>query len=775
MRRPLLHCAVFFCAGLALAGYFPAALSAAAAFFFILLAALSGKRKILPHIALYLALFFFGCAYITSYNALPADHVASFASDAGNPVTVTGTIADDPVRKNALFGKKKVSFTLAVSSVGDRAARGLVKTDIFTDSADDGLRFADKVSVSGTLSAPRPFRNRGIFDYSRYLRQRNIYTLLDANGAHSFLIIARDCANGVELGAHAFRTAVNAAIDRYVDNRYSAFLKAILVGERSSLDSSVTDDFVKTGTVHVIAISGLNIALIAGIFLAIFGVCGVRKKINLAITSAAIVFYCVAAGANPPVVRATVMFVMASLAYILERDADILNSLGAAAIFILLANPNELYGPSFQLSFASIIGIAALAPRIEAVFAPRANFLVKGIAVSAAAMAAVWPLVAKYFNIISPVALAANLVIVPALFVITAVSLVFMFFNMIGFDIALVCLGGLLSLLTQATFYVNRLFAAIPFAYFRTAAPSLPFIAFYYAALCAFVCLKRKKEVILCALIAANIFVWKDSGPARAPRELRMTFIDVGAGDSTLIEFPNRMTMLIDAGFGGIEGFADTARLVVAPVLWNKGIRRLDAVVCTHFHADHAGGMIYIIDNFGIGCAMDAGSPATSDAHIYNRYRKAVNARSVRRLKIYAGDEITGFGEARLYVLNPPEDTESRDANEDSIALKLVYADFSALMCGDISSGAMTAMSSYADLLKSDLIKIPHHGGSVGDEQAAAYFLKEVSPKAAVISSSRQRAQGQKDIYSGFPVFTTKNDGALEAVTDGKTFSIIKN
>jgi len=804
LKRPILYCAISFCIGITLGNIsIPILCSVSLCFISIILAAILSKNNILSHIFLYLALIFFGAAYYQNYNILPDNHIANYAAEDGTRVMIKGRIEDDPVVKKAFYGKQKVSFLvqaqelrlLRPATFGGEARNdeqdgvfprydnwqkvtGLIKTDVYSDEKPDNLGFGDEIVIAGRLSRPEGLKNPGLFDYSRYLAIKNIYAALSVSENSPVKALSGGRINPVIGWAYRVRRNIRDAITRYCGKRYSGFLNAILIGERTELDSSITDDFVKTGTVHVIAISGLNIALVAGIFLMIFKLLGIRKKSNLILTSLAIVFYCFVAGSSPPVVRATVVFVIASLGFCLTRESDMLNSLSLAAFLILLANPKELFDPSFQLSFGSVISIISFAPGIEEAFGKRTNYITKSAAVSIAASIGVFPIVARYFNIVSPIAVLANLVIVPALFVLTMASFVFLSLNLVGAVCCLGWMGKILSVLTWATFYINHLFAQIPLSYIRIPAPSPFFIFAYYAILAYIFFGKTRKYVSIVVLIVLSISVWTGDLSYNG-RQLRIVFLDVGKGDSAIVQFPVSGTMLVDGGSGGVEGMADTGKSVVAPYLWNNGIRRLDAVVVTHFHEDHLGGLLYILENFKVGCVIDNGEPSFADMALYEKYTEIVKKNKIRRMIVNDGDEITGFGHAKIFVLNPVKAARDTDPNDSSLVLKIIYNDFSALFCGDISSRVMDRMMAYGDFLKSDIVKIPHHGGDVGDKIVAKRFFDLVSPRVSVTSAggryrfSKISKKTQELVDSLDSInYQTKKQGAISVISDGEHFKV---
>ena len=784
-KRPILYCAISFCAGIYLASLFniPVVYSSILCLILVLLAAVFVKKNIPSHLFLYFALLLFGSAYYQNSLTLPADHIANFATEIDNKIYLRGIVVDDPVLKKISNNRNRTSFILNAKWLKreslEQNISGLVKVDIYTDEAPMAPQTGDELILYGNLSAPEGLKNPGLFDYSQYLKIRHIYAIMSVSGNNSVKVMRNGPANSLIRRAFFVRRAINEAITRYIDTPYSGFIKAILTGERSELGSSVTDDFVKTGTVHVIAISGLNIALVAGIFFMVFKMFGIKKRFNLIITSAAIVFYCFVAGSSPPVVRATVIFIISSLGYIINRESDILNSMSGAAFLILLVNPLELFDPSFQLSFGSVISIVLFAPRIEKIFSrERTNYFTKSISVSAAASLGVFPIVAKYFNIVSPISIIANLIIVPALLVITVVSFVFLPLYFIGAYFCLPPLGVLLSFLTWLSFNVNHVLAGIPASYIRIPAPSAILILIYYTALSLIMFTRRKDALLVPILLVITVMVWIGNFDPSS-RLLRITFIDVGKGDSILIQFPGKGTMLIDGGSGGIEGTVDMGKAVVGPFLWNHGVRKLDAVAVTHLHEDHLGGLIYVLNNFNVGCVIDNGAYLVGDRTLYDKYRGIIKRRKIRRIILNEPDGLTGFGAVKVLALNPPKSEEIEDSNDNSIVLKIIYRNFSALMCADVTSKNMRHMIENSEILKSDIIKIPHHGGSLGQGRDVELFLNLVDAKASIISVNRRYRflKSSKDTRkiieaSGSVNYETNICGAIRVISDGTRFKV---
>ncbi len=783
MKRPILYITIAFAFGIALSGLFPISIvyPIVSSALFMALACIFSGRKIVSHINLYLAVLFFGIAYYTNSCIIPLDHISKMAADHPKHVHIRGVVADDPVIEMNFYNQNKAVFLLKTKAFAEeglwKKTRGYVKVIALSGAGD--FVFGDEIILEGELSKITGLRNPGVFDYSRYLKLKDIYCSLKAGSGSGIKVIKPHSAFSVSGAAYSFRHWIARSIDGRFDKLHGGFLKSIITGDRAQLGEKIKDDFIKTGTVHVIAISGLNIAFIAAILLWILGILRIPRKTAVVLALLFLIFYSLATGSNPPIMRAVLMFAALTVGYLIERDSDMLNTLSAAAFLMLLFNPKELFDPSFQLSFASVGSIILFMPSLRtrlkldrikrrSFFNNVRVFILGGAAVSAAAWIGSSPLTALYFNMLSPISFIANLLIVPALSFLTGLAFAFLALNpLCGY------LGGAIAYIIRisedAIFWINHVMAQAPLAYFRVEAPSIYLCILYYAA-ALLLLLHRKRYFVFALLILCNVAVWETA--LSGPRGLEITFLDAGQGDSAFIKTPSGANILIDGSSGGVEDKFDIGRSVIAPYLWNKGVFKIDALIITHFHEDHLGGILYLLDNFKIGCVIDNGADV-SGSFVYDRYKKALSGKKLKHFIVRRGDSIGPSGGVNLYVLNPDGDAGILDSNDNSIVLKLTYGIFSAIFCGDIKEAAIDKLISHGEFLKSDVIKVPHHGGKLGDTGNIKYFFDRVAAKVAVISVGRNNRYGapSKDtvnaiLSSGSIVYETKDSGALIIAVD---------
>jgi len=699
---------------------------------------------------------------------LPPGHLCRIIGEVGDqprPAALEGIVADRPRAAVNAYGQRETRFLLSVDRLDAGRSCGLVVVRMANPLS---VRYGDRVILHGELLSPMPPTNPGQFDYKSFLERKKIFYVLTVKEENSCAVIERDAGSPVRSFAYRVSGKIEALIDRFWGScREGSLLKAILLGERGDVDAEINETFVATGTVHILAISGLHVGLLASLFIIFFKFLRVPFRVWVVPLALLLAFYCVMVDNRPPVVRATVMMLVYLAGRLLRREPDILNSLAFAALLLLAVEPADLFDTGFQLSFVSVASIVYCMPLFEKRAAGENRvkaYIRAGLLVSLAACLGSAPLVARYFNIVSPISLVANLFVIPWMFVILAASLVFIAFGLIWHP-----LGLIFGEASRFGFWVLvkavSLFAKIPYAYWRVPSPPWAAIAGWY--LFFYLLLNRRRFrmrtslFVIAALLACNIAIW-NRACAKSDNSLRITFLDVGKGDSAFVEFPGGPTMLID---GGDVAPYDFGRIVVGRFLASRGINSVDIVVATHPHADHLGGLLAVLDNFTVRYVIDTGD---SDAGpLYRQYQGLLARGVMRRITVQQGDSIRGLGDVRVDVLNPPR-TRFAAPNDNSMVLKLCYRGVCVLMGGDIKEEAARSLAAkYGAALSSEILKVPHHGGSLGEATQA--FIQCVKPRVAVIST-RNRIVSDSLLSSlaaaHVVVYRTDKNGAV-AVTVG--------
>jgi len=281
-----------------------------------------------------------------------------------------------------------------------------------------------------------------------------------------------------------------------------------------------------------------------------------------------------------------------------------------------------------------------------------------------------------------------------------------------------------------------------------------------------------KSRILFFLLLLSAVLVWT-AFLYKPAHLLKATFLDIGQGDSTFLQFPYGGNMLIDGGPGGRY---DMGRRVVA-YLHRQGVRRINIVVLTHPHDDHVGGLITVLKNLPVGLVLDSGQTHTS--YSYEEFLKLVKEKRIPYRIVKAGEEIKGFKGVKIFILQPPPHLfkgTGSDINNNSLVLKVVYGKASLLLTGDIERGAEDKLLRYGPGLKSTLIKVPHHGGRAS---STPDFLDLVSPRVSVISVGRRNpfhhpAPETLLRYKerGVKIYRTDREGAVIFTSNGRSFRI---
>jgi len=363
MKRLLTVLAVFYCLGIILASLIRVHFSAVLGLgMIILVIALLSFRKnhIFLLLVFILALLLGGLNLKNSYLR-PKYHISNFVYYKDNTVySLSGFVDSAPEIKNS---RTSFVFRVQEAQAGQLKWRCCGKVLVELDFLQE-LNYGDNLALIGNLRRPHSFK-KGRQGYREFLARQGIYLLMRINEPRQ--MIRKDGKDGLRLMRFSFRLRqrIENVIRGYLPDLSASIISAMVLGQRRGIPWLVNNSMVRSGTVHILVVSGFNVGIVAFIINLSLKIMRIRRKIRLILAVICLVIYCLITGASNPVIRATVMGSVFLLAYLFKRSPDIYNSLSCAALFILLINPRQLFDVGLQLSFASVAGIVYLYPKLR--------------------------------------------------------------------------------------------------------------------------------------------------------------------------------------------------------------------------------------------------------------------------------------------------------------------------------------------------------------------------------------------------------------------------
>jgi len=766
-----------------------------------LLLLIKWHRKIIILTGLCLVIFFGGALCFQSSRPAVDEKSLPFYNDRGT-VQIKGIVQADPE-----VSDKTTRLRLSTLEIKtDEAWQPVSGTALLFVPRYPVYMYGDLLQVAGELETPPKLDD---FDYPGYLAHQGIYATMLYPG-----IAILDRGKGIKPleWVYSWRSRLSQTMAVILPEPQASLAQGIILGIRGNIPDSVRDNFSRTGTAHILAISGLHLSIVAGILLSLgLWLLGRRYYLYIWLAMGTIWLYALLTGMHPPVVRGAIMASLFLTAELLGRQRSAFPSLTFAAAIMAGINPSILWSASFQLSFLAMAGLIFLAPYFmtlgrkvvrntlgeDGAATSVANVIVDGFSITLGAIIAVWPLIAYYFGIVSLVGLPATFLVLPALPGIIIGGAVAGGLGLIALPAAQIIAWLAWLCLSYMLLVVNGL-ASIPLSYIEVGTISHYLVWAYYLGLAVAVfiigrhsnirllttrtltaskpSIKKitdftaglpKRWVIPPLLLVALLVSF--IAASQPDDNLHISFLNVGQGDAILVQTPAHHDILID---GGPSPQAIGLELSRKLPFWN---RTIELVVLTHPHSDHLTGLVEVLRRYRVKQVL---SPNLNyDAPLYEEWLRLIDEKNINHTTATARQHIELGNGAIIKVHNPQSpyltETES-DIDNNGVVLHLSMDDVSFLLTADIGWEAEFDLITRRAEMASTVLKVAHSGSATS---TTSEFLSVVNPQIAVISVAADNRYGhpapevmerlEKRINSD-NIYRTDEQGTIEFITDGE-------
>ena len=601
------------------------------------------------------------------------------------------------------------------------------------------LEYGDLIEIKGEYSAPEVARNYKGFDYSQYLKTLNIYGTIKVEESK---IINKNQLSPILISINNIKEKMIDNANRNMPKRTANLLLGILIGERDNIQEDIIESFRTANLSHILAVSGAHTSYIILGITYLISKSKTPKRIGYIITIINLLIFIIITGASYSVVRACIMAIVVIGAKICYRKENFFTSICISLIIILIQNPFAINDIGLKLSFMGTAGIVIFNKSIT-------NFFIKlkikqkiaeVLSVTFSAQLMIMPITILNFNTISLTFFISNILASPLLGIIIIFGFISIFISSILNPISKI-LFLILHIFLELLILVSKVTEKIPGSSILVKTPNILFAIVYYILILFFnyffvikqnptrrfhkkiikiITIKNIKNAFKVIAVVFLIMLLLTKIVRIINPTLKIYFIDVGQGDSTLIVTPKNKKILIDGGEGKTN--------VLFQYLLDRRINKIDYIIISHFDSDHCNGLIEIIEKMRVENIVM--SKQSKESEEYKKILEIIKQKNIKVSSVKAEDKI--IIEKNLYtkILNPAEKFEFQDLNNNAIVAKLVYKNFSMLFTGDIEKAEENLAKKYKNELKSTILKVAHHGSKTSTSEE---FLKYVEPQIALI------------------------------------------
>jgi competence protein ComEC len=601
------------------------------------------------------------------------------------------------------------------------------------------LEYGDLIKIKGEYSAPEVARNYKGFDYSQYLKTLNIYGTIKVEESK---IINKNQLSPILISINNIKEKMIDNANRNMPKRTANLLLGILIGERDNIQEDIIESFRTANLSHILAVSGAHTSYIILGITYLISKSKTPKRIGYIITIINLLIFIIITGASYSVVRACIMAIVVIGAKICYRKKNFFTSICISLIIILIQNPFAINDIGLKLSFMGTAGIVIFNKSIT-------NFFIKlkikqkiaeALSVTFSAQLMIMPITILNFNTISLTFFISNILASPLLGIIIIFGFISIFISSILNPISKI-LFLILHIFLELLILVSKVTEKIPGSSILVKTPNILFAIVYYILILFFnyffvikqnptrrfhkkiikiITIKNIKNAFKVIAVVFLIMLLLTRIVRIINPTLKIYFIDVGQGDSTLIVTPKNKKILIDGGEGKTN--------VLFQYLLDRRINKIDYIIISHFDSDHCNGLIEIIEKMRVENIVM--SKQSKESEEYKKILEIIKQKNIKVSSVKAEDKIIIEKNLYIKILNPAEKFEFQDLNNNAIVAKLVYKNFSMLFTGDIEKAEENLAKKYKNELKSTILKVAHHGSKTSTSEE---FLKYVEPQIALI------------------------------------------
>ncbi len=591
------------------------------------------------------------------------------------------------------------------------------------------IKYGDSLYIEGEFKQPEEARNYKGYNYKQYLKTKKIIGTVELEKAKIL-----KSSNGSFI--HNIQKYIKDTINGTLTDEEGNLLLAILLGDKDKLSEDIQESFKTSNLSHMLAVSGAHVSYIILGLTYVLQNSIIGKKNEKIVCIIFLLFFMAITNFTPSVTRACIMAVLTLFSGIIYRKSDVYTNISVAALITLIFNPYNLLDLGFQLSYGGTIGIIIFIKRIQEKKSNSKviNYIKQMALVSIYANIIIIPIMMYHFNTVSFTFIISNIMASPILGIIVITGFLFIIASITVKPLTrliAIFIKPILSILIK----ISQICSKLPFSNILVVTPYMFNVISYYAII--LYCIKSKKnnkcKIIICLLIVLiliNFIIYI------FPQKLRIFFIDVGQGDSTLIITPDKKTVLIDGG--GSDSF-DVGEKVLLPYLLDRRILKIDYVLISHFDTDHCGGILTIMEKVKVKNIII--SEQAEHSENYERFKKLMIHKKIRLIEVKKGDKIKIGRYSEFKILFPTSRLLSENPlNNNSIVAQFNYNNFKMLFTGDIEKLAeQQILKAEKAEIRADILKVAHHGSKTS---SIPEFIKAVKPKIALIGVGKNNTFG---------------------------------